>query len=435
MRSVTLSVRNIAAAALVAACGGGVGKGIVDPGPTPQDYGSLTFADVSYDAVGPNRIAFHRDAGLHSHGLVMVDGNARTATSTSSHYGREVALSPDGSRIVYIGAPPASETDQRAAEVFVRPWASITGTPIAGPGGRRSVPSWSPDGTKILFAEGDTYGLTPFPRIISQSPVANASDRQTIWTAGVCESADLPSQNQNGDVAFVYTGAVPTCSLRQMIAVTKGGTTKVIFDNLSAPSTLYAPEWSPSGAEIAFLANNPSSQQTGDGLVGLHLNVMSVDGSNSRILAIPVKSDPSFFSAPSLCWAKDGSRLFVGLGISGAIGHIYSIRADGSGFMPVTTAAVADGWVPRLATVANWRKYLLNPGADAGATLSSKKRRQNSSRARRTSRSRGPRHLSSRAVRSNNSSARSRAPSNRFVFPDSQLRIALSTSLPTFASC
>ncbi len=341
MRSMTLLIRNISAAVVIAACGGGGGGGIVDPGPIPENHSSLTFADVSYDAVGPNRIAFHRAAVVLSYGLVMIDGSARTATSTYSHIAREVALSPDGSRIVYIGPAPASEGDQRAAEVFVRPWASISGTPIAGPGGRRSVPSWSPDGGKIIFAEGDTYGLSPFPRIISQSPLANASDRQTIWTAGACETADLPSQNQNGDVAFVYTD----CSFRLKIAVTKGGATKVIFDNLSAPSTVYAPKWSPSGTEIAFLANDPPSQQTGGDLVGLHLDVMSADGSNLRILTIPVKHNASFFPAASLCWAKDGSRLFIGLGISGTVGHIYSIRADGTGFTPVTTAAVADGWV------------------------------------------------------------------------------------------
>jgi dipeptidyl aminopeptidase/acylaminoacyl peptidase len=333
----------IGAVIALTACGGG--RDVVGVPPFKEDHTGLITESIPYDAIGPNKIVFHRDiSDPEKEGIVLIDGAAQNISTTFSYYGMEARIQPGGTRIVYVGPAPISETNQRFAEVYVRDWASDSPTALLGPGGRRSVPSWSPDGSKVLFGEVDEYGLTPFIRIVSQSPVANASDRQILWSAGgKCEYADLPVQTQNGDIAFVYyPGTSPTCSLAQTIAVkSAGGSPRIVYG--SQVGHLYAPAWSPSGSDIAFFEND-AQQTPSDGIVRIHLNVVAADGSNLRTFAIPPGVDPST-GDPSLCWARDGSRIFLALGATHTTGHIYSINASGGALTQITTANATDRWL------------------------------------------------------------------------------------------
>lgn len=292
------------------ACGDPMG-----PTESPDHHESMVIESIPYDAIGHVRIAFRRSSSTGS-GVVILDGRTRTATKHLARdiYGLEV--SPDGSRVAYVTLN--SGVNERPIAVNVSDIDSPVQTDLGGPAGLREDPSWTPDGSKVLYREADlTGGLT---RIVSQAPKTGAN-RQILWQAShECQEGIAPHANAAGEIVFI----LQDCTVPASIVRKKPGQPIEILHTGGG-----LPAWSPTGAEIAFFEVHQGTvveTYTSD------VRVMAADGSNLRTIATLQ------FRAGSPCWGADGSTLFFL--VSGFHeSHIYAISALGGPAVPITTQA------------------------------------------------------------------------------------------------
>jgi dipeptidyl aminopeptidase/acylaminoacyl peptidase len=146
--------------------------------------------------------------------------------------------------------------------------------------------SWSPDDTRVVFAEAGRPQNKPISSIV------------------------IADSDGNG--------------ARTLLQVEHGNQSSLLF-----------PAWSPDGTEIAFLWSN--------GPLGGVLTIMDADGSDARPLLASGRR--SGLSPP--VWSPDGSMLAFA-GVEGFYSGIYTVNRDGTGLTRVADieGAVSPAWSP-----------------------------------------------------------------------------------------
>jgi hypothetical protein len=329
-------------------CGCGSGGG--GPVPPKPPIGALTLEAVPYDQLGVGKIVFHR-ADLSGpgwrDGVYMIDPVARTSSfEFDGGPGWSVdgpQVSPDGRNIAYTRA-----TDQNTLiDVYV---ANLDGS------GERQVsafptgegpPSWTPDGQQILFyAAGTDYNYNLYrqppvmPTASQRVQITNFPNTSLCPTFNVQSSVERVSISPAGQIVWVCHG--------NNIEVTApdGSTTTAIYALPPAVpmlTELHASSWSPDGQRIAFLVLIRASLNGGIGeRQQMLLKVVDAQGQKELVLATVASSGLQDLGGQndiySLCWAKDGSRVFFNVADGNAQAHIWIVNADGSGLTQVTNA-------------------------------------------------------------------------------------------------
>jgi dipeptidyl aminopeptidase/acylaminoacyl peptidase len=156
----------------------------------------------------------------------------------------------------------------------------------------------------------------------------------------IIDNEELVAVSTQGMLAFA-------CFFGEMDVLSSNGTLSASYapargDRRHWPN-IFAPSWSPDGTRLAFVQTT-SDSAANYALIGLAVNVMNADGSNvTTVASVQASSDgvgggwigTNNFS---LCWMPDGSRLVFNVPESTLVGHIWVVRADGTGLAQLTTA-------------------------------------------------------------------------------------------------
>lgn len=217
--------------------------------------------------------------------------------------------SPDGSKLVFAGSSAMEPSADQPAPFFINVVHADGSNlqSIVGPGVVIS-PSWSPDGSKILYEKfnelEDPFSADAAPSQMMDVWVVNpdGSNPQPL-TGDQFSMAFFPAWSPDGtQIAFI--GVHPASQGSQ-----SRGDTSIYVANadgtnlrqIAADPTVMpmAPSWSPDGQAIAYLAATSISVTESDG-ANAELRVVAADGSEQGTLLAGLLVEPAFDPFDSL---------------------------------------------------------------------------------------------------------------------------------------
>ncbi|MEW6667130.1 MAG: PEP-CTERM sorting domain-containing protein [Thermodesulfobacteriota bacterium] len=267
-------------------------------------------ANVAWaDSLG--KIVYERGGDIY---IMDDDGTNSTQLTNSPGYEYNPSFSPDGTRIAYADDVTRQllimNLDGSGKTAIYTSHSPSIGSFVA--------PAWSPDGSRILFKDG------PY----------NSYD---LWTIGVDGTGIIrvtTDGNNFGGISWSRDGTHILTVRRD----NPGDSSSEYLWRLNADGTNYVrltagadyPDWSPDGTKIA--------QGNGD------IYIMNMDGSSSN----RITSNPAWEWDPS--WSPDGTQI-----VFGREGDLWKMNADGSGQVQLTsTGGIHADWsapVPEPATM------------------------------------------------------------------------------------
>jgi Tol biopolymer transport system component len=259
-------------------------------------------------------VAFVSDSGNLDFGgssiFVMHADGSHTTRVTSSGYNDETpAWSPDGSTIAfYSDRPPVGIWAVNADGSNLR---SLVSAPFNFPG----EPAWSPNGRSLAFSTYVTDSLDNFVDIIE---IADADGSNAHRLTTVAADVASPSWSPDGTRILFVAGASSNSHIS--VVRTDGTAEQQITTGID-----WQPQWSPDGRQIAFTtldANNYNPLAK--------ITVTMADGSNRRTLTTGgTKRKPSW-SPDGRQIAYEGFERDSTAGSSLTPLRVYRMNADGS---------------------------------------------------------------------------------------------------------
>lgn len=284
-------------------------------------------------AVGNGEIWFRRGGGEVGLWIESIDpdGSNRqvlfsdTYAGGTNDVGEAYDWSPDGSRVAfidstrYIGEVPTGSS----WDIYTMNADGTGRRQVTDDGGFDGSPSWSPDGTRIVYASdrGDPN------RPACQIDVNCNRDIFVVNTDGTGQrqltdepGADWqPDWAADGRILFVSERSDPSGDIFTM---SEDGTAVTRLTDTPGVQE-FQPRWSPDGGRIAFVRSDGNSND---------LVVMNADGSNQTRIAgdLPVSHSVEPDILDDFGWSPDGSMIaFVAGGDRAST--LYVIGSDGQG--------------------------------------------------------------------------------------------------------
>jgi dipeptidyl aminopeptidase/acylaminoacyl peptidase len=286
----------------------------VDPLLTPVSDGTYayTWTGEDPDYVGPiARIAGTKErsfGGPVSVPAALAAGGGRFALAFGHEGPDELAWSPDGKWIAFSRAED---------ELWLMRADGSDPHRIAAVGGS---PSWSPDGTKLVYEGGAS--LADFGEGAGAVMIANADGSSPRTLARGYDPAWSPDGTE---LAYAALGGITVSGI-------DGQNPRVVIPYAVDPA------WSPDGSKLAFVKGNQNSSS---------VMVANADGSDPQTL---VESD---VYADNLSWSPDGTEIaFTGEGGCSRdldARTVCEIHPDGTGEQPLRSglrAAYSPTWGP-----------------------------------------------------------------------------------------
>lgn len=164
-------------------------------------------------------------------------------------------------------------------------------------------PSWSPDGTKILYTRNYLIGVMN----------ADGTNRNSLGIAG-----SSPDWSPNGSkIAFDSISSKYTNDIFVMNADGSNLTQLTAHPDYESS---YAPDWSPDGSKIVFLRN-------------YRVHVINADGTGQTAL-----TNSSIWEYRAT-WSPDGSKIAFSRGNPDKYTNLYVMNADGTGQAAITSCS------------------------------------------------------------------------------------------------
>ena len=254
--------------------------------------------------------------------LVKLDGSILKSIG----FGSAPTLSPDGTRVVYVGP----SIDGPADGIYIMDIASGDTARLPGTRSGDTNPLWSPDGSTIAFTRGPSSGLIGAPgayNIVVVNPdgsnlrqLTDGSDANYAMT-WMPDGKQLIYNKVSGEDASLHSIDVQTGEVSLISDVGSGSV-----------------DVSPDGTRLVFQENLPLDKYG--------LFVSDVDGSNRKMLA---DGDPYVVTVPA--WSPDGNWVITTVHDPNANSYPYStltlIHVDTCQIIPMPKlSGYVTSWLP-----------------------------------------------------------------------------------------
>ena len=248
----------------------------------------------------------HPDGKIFS---IFPDGTGVTRPADSSSIDSIPALSPDGTKIVFVRALPDSA-------IYCMRSDGTDASLLTNSSGRLDIdPCWSPDGTKIAFVSDRGYAGIREIYVMN----ADGSGVTRLTTGTLDYQTQEPAWSPDGTKIVYSVGT----SARQVYVMNSDGSGQMALAMGESPS------WSPNGQKIAY--SNGIYQSEG-------IYIMNANGSNQvRLTATNGDTEP--------CWSPDGRKIAFVRTVS-SLGQVHVMNADGTGVVQLTTNNTGAGLYP-----------------------------------------------------------------------------------------
>ena len=293
------------------------------------------------------RVAFQRSTSSFSTSIYTMNPDGSDVvvlpgtTESNVHY-RDPAWTPDGNRIGFIRSVVNGGRTMWVADADGSSPQQLPGN--SSPFG----PTWSPDGSKFAYSAGccgfthifsanlDGTGAQQLTGSDPDDPDLGAGQNPTWSPTGErIAYQGLGRVIDDGDEMIGNYGALT-------VLATGGGEQSV--PNQPVPDKLGATymDWSPDGSRLAISAQATSFCHPTEGCTGTgphDIWVIDVSGSSP---AVNLTNSAANDVQPA--WSPDGTKLaFVS---TAGTGGIFSMNADGTGVVQLTTGGFSPNWQP-----------------------------------------------------------------------------------------
>ena len=302
----------------------------------------LPLTDViPFETLGSGKIVFDRTYNVQNgSGYYVIDIDKKTTSGFRLNGGsQQPNISPDGTRIACTMVPVSYKLGFNICIM------NIDGSncfSIIQSSYKDTYPTWTPDGSKVIFWEGKNEGP-----LYMMSPIENARDTVILtkfyygddpeWF--ISPSGGFSISPDQKLVCVSYGNKLSGILLIDPY-VGKSGVNKLL--PFTANQGFESPVFSPDGQKIAFLSIEHDSLDY-FGFNSVAVKSINPDGTNlSQLVKVNTYKTPVIWSHNlrmwdvSLCWSPDGTKILFTAPTEEYGCHLFVINSDGSGLTQVT---------------------------------------------------------------------------------------------------